>query len=84
MQTKPEDLITDKAIDIAFGNANFGKGHTKREIVNNTVLKFAAGYATGHTAQCIVQELGLVDSKNKLTAIGREYLFFAYSGGLPL
>ena len=71
-------------MDLAFGNANFGTQHTKREIVNNTVLKFAAGYATGHTAHCIVQKLGLVNSQSKLTNIGREYLFAAYSGGLSL
>lgn len=82
--TRTEKLITDKDIDIAFGNADFGSQHTKREIVNNTVLKFAAGYVAGHTAQCIVQELGLVNSKLKLTNIGREYLFAAYSGGLSL
>ena len=77
MQTKPEDLITDKAIDLAFGNANFGTQHTKREIVNNTVLKFAAGYATGHTAHCIVQELGLVNSRSAIVTgkqIGRAHV----------
>ena len=82
---KPEDLITDAAIDLVFGNAEFGSSHTKREIVNNSLLKCAAGYCTGHTAKCILQELGLVNpNKWELTKIGQEYLFVSYSGGLSV
>ena len=82
---KTEDLITDKAIEIAFGNANFGSNYTKREIINNNLLKCACGYALGRTARYILEELGLVNSKlYTLTSIGNEYLWAAYSGGLSL
>lgn len=81
---KPEDVITDKAIEIAFDNVNFCKQHTNREIVANSLLKCACGYSTGHTAKCILEELGLVNSKWQLTAIGKEYLWAAHSKGISL
>lgn len=79
---KTDDLISDEQINIAFGYANFGKNITKREVVNNTLLKCASGYSSGHTASCIVRELGLVKKKCwELTVKGKEYLFVAYSNG---
>lgn len=79
---KTEQLISDEQINIAFGYANFGKDITKREVLNNTLLKCASGYYSGHTASCIVRELGLVKKKCwELTKKGKEYLFVAYSGG---
>lgn len=81
---KVEDLVTDKQIDIAWGFANFGEGLTKREIIANTLLKCASGYQTGHTAKCIVEELGLVTQKWTLSQRGKRYLYSAYSGGLSL
>jgi hypothetical protein len=81
---KVEDLVTDKQIDLAWGNANFGGTHSKREVIANTLLKCASGYHTGHTAKCIVEELGLVTQKWQLSQRGKRYLFAAYSGGLSL
>ena len=81
---KVEDLVTDKQIDLAWGNANFGVTHSKREVIANTLLKCASGYHTGHTAKCIVEELGLVTQKWQLRQRGKRYLFAAYSGGLSL
>lgn len=80
----PEDLITDKAIDVAFGNANFGSSNTKREIIANSLLKCACGYATGHTAKCILEDLELITRKYQLTTIGKAYLWAAYSNRLSL
>lgn len=46
---KVEDLVTDKQIDLAWGNANFGNtGLTKRELIANVLLKCASGFVTGH------------------------------------
>jgi hypothetical protein len=80
---KLEDLITDKKIEIAWGNADFGEylNANKRELINNTILKCVCGYYTGHTAECIVKELGLVTDKWELTNKGRAYLFTAFSKG---
>jgi hypothetical protein len=79
-----QDLVTDKQIDLAWGNANFVGTHSKREVIANTLLKCASGYHTGHTAKCIVEELGLVTQKWQLSQRGKRYLFAAYSGGLSL
>ena len=81
---KVEDLVTDKQIDLAWGNANFGETHSKREVIANTLLKCSCGYYTGHTAKCIVEELGLVTQRWELSQRGKRYLFAAYSGGLSL
>lgn len=79
-----EQIIADERIEEIWGNANFGST-SKREIIRNTLLKCASGYHTGHTAQIIVRELGLVyASKWTLTKKGQGYLFSAYSGGLSV
>jgi len=79
-----QDLVTDKQVDLAWGNANFGDNYSKRDIIANTLLKCASGYETGHTAKCIVEELGLVTQRWELSQRGKRYLFAAYSGGLSL
>lgn len=71
------DLVTDAQVDLAWGNADFGN-ISKREVIANTLLKCASGYHTGHTASCIVQELGLVTQNWKLSQRGKRYLFAAY------
>ena len=79
-----EAIISDGEMEKAFGYANFGST-PKREVLRNTLLKCVAGYKTGHTAQAIVQELGLVySSKWALTKRGAKYLFAAYSNGLSV
>lgn len=80
---KPEILITDAQIDLVWGNANFGEVG-RRDLINNTLLKCASGYSTGRTAKCIVEELGLVTPKWKLTKLGERYLYAAYYGGISL
>lgn len=80
---KDKIVITDEQIEKAWGNSNFGDflNQNKRELVNNTVLKCASGYYTGHTSKRIVEELGLVTPKWRLTKKGKEYLYEAYSQG---
>ena len=81
---KVEDLVTDEQINLAWGNANFGPDYSRREIIANCLLKYASGYRTGHTAMCILQELGLLTQRRELSKRGKRYLFAAYSGGLSL
>lgn len=77
-------LISDKEIDKAWGNANFGD-ISKRDVIKGALLKCASGYHTGHTAKVILMELGLVkQSKWELTVIGKQYLLDAYSNGVSV
>lgn len=78
-----KDLITDKAINIAWGNANFGEKLDKRTIIASALLKYACGYYTGHTIKCICSELGLRND-NGLTEIGKKYLYAHYSNGISM
>ena len=77
------DLVTDEMLDKMFGNADFGQ-ISKRDVVANTLLKCACGYETGHTAKCIVQDLGLVTQEWRLSMWGKRYLFAAFSAGHSL
>lgn len=81
---KVEDLVTDRQLELAFLNTNFGERLTKRQIVANTILKCAAGYSTGHTAKCIAEELGLVTPSWELSHRGKLYLYAAYAGGVSV
>lgn len=58
MTEKPSDIVSEEEIIRVHANANFGL-MSAREVVGETVLKFAVGYGTGHTAECIVIEHGL-------------------------
>jgi hypothetical protein len=77
------DLILDSQIDIAWGNANFGDIH-KRVVIGNALLKYASGYRTGHTIECICYELKLVTKNNNLTTLGKRYLFAHFSNNLSV
>tara|TARA_R110002073_G_scaffold314073_1_gene486218 strand:- start:899 stop:1177 length:279 start_codon:yes stop_codon:yes gene_type:complete len=81
-----EDLVTDKQIDIAWGHADFGGKHSKREVISNALLKFTCGYETGHTIYAICEELGLLSQewKPQLTPRGQRFLFAAFSNGLSV
>jgi hypothetical protein len=78
------NMILDSEIKKAFGNADFGKHYSNREIVNNSLLKCASGYYTGFTAKCILEKLKLVTKEWTLTERGKEYLFEAYSNGVSI
>jgi len=83
--TNAQKIIDDKTLDETFGDSDFGRSWTKREILNNAVLKYASGYETGRTVQCICIALGLysegLTEKKGLTQKGMEYLYAAYNGG---
>ncbi len=73
-----QKIISDEELNKVWGNANFGNC-SKRDVLRSTLLKCASGYYTGHTAKCIVEELGLVTKKWTLTKKGKQYLYESFS-----
>ena len=73
-------IITDEQINKAWGHASFGDA-SKRDVIANSLLKYASGYSTGYTANYICKELGLITKGDNLTTLGKRYLFAAYSNG---
>ena len=53
-------IVSDADIEAVWGNANFGSNTDKREIILDTLFKYARGYSTGSTATNICQDLGLI------------------------
>ena len=79
-----QKIISDEQLNTAWGNANFGSVE-KRDVIKSTLLKYACGYYSGHTAKSIVCELGLVAKNNLvLTKKGKLYLYEAFSGVLDV
>ncbi|MGM0858614.1 MAG: hypothetical protein ACQEW0_16265 [Pseudomonadota bacterium] len=74
----PEEIISDEEIERVHANANFGPTLTKRQVVNQGVLKCASGWHQGHTSEQIIKEHGLVNNKYKLTKKGQRYLWAAF------
>ena len=74
----PKEIISDEEIERVHGNANFGE-MTKRDVVNQGVLKCASGYWQGSTSMSIISEHGLINNKYELTPKGREYLWSVFS-----
>jgi hypothetical protein len=80
---KTVDILTDEQINFAWGNANFGDSD-RREVVANALLKYATGYGTGHTIECICRELGLTTQRGNLSTLGKRYLYAHFSGRLSV
>ncbi len=79
-----ENIVTDKQINDAWGNSDFGPSMSKRDIIRYSLLKCAGGYYTGHTAKCILSDLGLVTPDWSLSQRGQKYLFAAFSNGISV
>ena len=75
-----QDLVTDKQVNEAWGNADFGST-PKRKVIADTLLKCASGYETGKTARCIAEDLGLVTQRWELSKRGQRYLYAAFRNG---
>ena len=75
-QTKAE-IITDEQVEIVHAYANFGD-QSKRDVVDEGVLKYAFGFDSGGTQLQILHEHGLVRKPNgyktTLTNKGVKYL----------
>lgn len=79
----PEEIISNEEIEKVHAYANFGSGITKREVVNQGVLKCASGYYQGHTSKQICVEHGLIKGMYReehytLTEKGKAYLWAAF------
>jgi hypothetical protein len=78
-----QDIISDEEIDRVHANADFGS-MSKRDVVSEGVLKYAFGYAGGHTQLQILLEHDLVRKpkpasyKTTLTKKGQRYLRAAF------
>ncbi len=71
-----KDILTDCEIEAAFVGANFGT-RNHRTLLEQGVLKINAGYRTGHTLACIMQELGLTGKTNQVLKKGNRFVFWA-------
>lgn len=69
-----KSIVTDKDISSVWGNANFGHDDHRR-VIDDAVLHSASGYSNGHTAECIIKELGLLSTNNRITKKGKVYLY---------
>lgn len=78
MSAETIEIISDEEIERVHANANFGS-MSKRQVVNQGVLKCASGYHQGHTSTQIIKEHGLIDDKYNLTSKGRMYLWAAFN-----
>lgn len=76
-------IVTDAEIEAVHGHANFGS-MSKREVVDDGVLKYAFGYTSGSTQLSILLEHGLVRRPKPgsyyttLTRKGQRYLRAVY------
>jgi len=83
MIAEAKEIITDEEIERVHGNANFGS-ISKRDVVNQGVLKCASGYYQGHTSNQIIKEHGLVTENYKLTTKGKKYLWAAFATSISV
>lgn len=79
-----EQILPDDQINLAWGNANFGRNATRRDIIANALLKYATEYATGYTIEQICFELGLITKQCRLTTKGKYYLYTHFARGLSV
>lgn len=66
--------VTDEEIQAAFSGTNFGT-EEHRLLLVRSVLKVAIGYHCGSTITGIMQRMGLVTAKLKLTVRGKEFCY---------
>ena len=81
---KQQEIISDEEIEEVHSNANFGPSLTKRQVVNQGVLKCASGYYQGHTSTQIITKHGLIDKEYNLTPKGKMYLWAAFSSEISV
>lgn len=79
-----EQILPEEQINIAWGNANFGKDVSKRDVVANALLKYASEYGTGYTIEQICRELDLITKQCKLTTKVKQYLYTHFARGLSV
>ena len=74
-----KDIVSDEDVERVHGNANFGQT-SKREVLNEGVMKAAFGFHCGSTMRNIIYEHGLIRTcrepgdRMRLTKKGEKYL----------
>jgi hypothetical protein len=81
--SEQQEIISDEEIERVHANADFGS-MTKRQVVNQGVLKCAAGYYQGHTSTQIITKHGLIDKEYSLTPKGKIYLWATFSSDISV
>lgn len=72
-----EPIVTDKQIQYAFLNTNFGRSD-HRKLLEASVLKKLVDYPCGYTITVIMQELQLIGKTGKVTVKGKQFIRHAY------
>lgn len=72
-----EPVITDKQIQDAFLNTNFGNRNHRR-LLEVSVLKKLVDYHCGHTITCIMEKIQLIGKTGKVTMKGKKFIRQAY------
>lgn len=78
------NIVSEEEIISVWGYANFGDDKElfdKYKIISKGLLKYASGFSTGHTLECILEELKLLKNQ-KLTERGKMFLYSSYSESL--
>ncbi len=74
----PKEIVTDEEVEKVCVNADFGSS-TKREILNQGVLKCACEFYQGSTAEMMLKEHGLINRQGyTLTVKGKAYLWAVF------
>lgn len=80
MSESTKNIIDDGEIERVHAHADFGRGLTKRGILEKGLVSYAVGYSTGFTLMTILIEHGLIQKpkpgafKSHLTQKGFRYL----------
>lgn len=78
--TELQKIVSDEAVEREFKNTNFGS-RKPREVIADTLLKYACGFRSGFTARTILANLGLLTVRQKSTTVsrmGKNYLYEAF------
>jgi len=77
--------VTIEEVESVWGNANFGPdlNNRKMDVIRGALLKWASGFSTGHTAFCLLVELGLMTENKRLTVRGRQQLWEFFGKDCP-
>ena len=83
MAEETTEIVSGEEMESDHADANFGY-ISKRDVVDEGVLKYAFGFSSGHTQLTILQEHGLVRQtrsySSTLTKKGQKYLRAMYRG----
>lgn len=71
--------VDDAEIAKAFDGTNFGRTDYRR-LLALSVMKVALRYHCGHTITVIMQDMGLITTKGRVTERGRRFCYWELDG----